>query len=377
MRATAFVPAVVALGAAALAAPAPAAGAVTIDGRGFGHGVGMSQYGAFGYAMRENRDAAFILRHYYTGTTLGTVGAVRVRVRLKRVGAPKVCSAGRATDARGRRVMLSERRMYRVQRAGTATLRVVDTTTGRRRASLRAPVRVSGGRSVCLRGAAENGVRHGHYRGALRFVRDGSRVLVVNDVHVRHYLYGVVPSEMPTSWAIEAVKAQAIAARTYTMRNLRPDRDVDLFSDVRSQQYNGLAAETTRGRSAVTSTDGRVILFAGKLIDALYHSSSGGRTASNEEAFGTDPAPYLRSVADPHDDLSPLHAWRTTLTEATAQQRLGSLVQGTLLSLRVVQKGPSGRALTVQVRGSAGTTTASGGEIRRLLGLRSTWFDVI
>ncbi|MGH2840285.1 MAG: hypothetical protein ACRDKY_05605, partial [Solirubrobacteraceae bacterium] len=81
--------------AAALALPAPAAAVVTIDGRGFGHGVGMSQYGAYGYALRENRDAAFILSHYYTGTTLGTTAAIRVRVRLKRVAAPKLCSASR------------------------------------------------------------------------------------------------------------------------------------------------------------------------------------------------------------------------------------------------------------------------------------------
>lgn len=320
-----YSPCILATGALAvtlLASPAPAAATVTIDGRGFGHGVGMSQYGAYGFAREENRDAAFILRHYYTGTTLGT-------------------------------------------------------TTNRRRASLRAPVRVSGGRSVWLRGAAENGRSNGDYRGALALIRDGTRMLVVNDIHVRDYLFGVVPSEMPTSWSIEAVKAQAIAARTYTMRNRHSDRDFDLFSDVRSQAYGGLGAETARGRSAVRATDGRVILFGGQMIDALYHSTFGGRTASNDEAFGTDPVPYLRSVADPHDDISPLHTWRETLSDAVAQQRLGDLVQGTLLSLRVAQRGPSGRALQVEVRGSAGTRTVPASEIRRLLELRSTWFDFV
>ncbi|MDX6691742.1 MAG: stage sporulation protein [Solirubrobacteraceae bacterium] len=361
----------------ALAVPAQAGATITIDGHGFGHGVGMSQYGAYGYALREHRSAAFILGHYYTGTTLGTVGAVRVRVRLRRTAAPKVCSASWATDARGRKVKLSERRAYRFTRAGTQTLRVVDTTSNRRRASLRAPVRITGGQGVCLRGTAENGIANGQYRGALRLVRDATSVLVVDDVHIRHYLYGVVPSEMPTSWSIEAVRAQAIAARTYTMRNLRPDRDFDVFSDVRSQQYGGRGAETTRGRSAVTGTDGRVVLYNGALIDALYHSSSGGRTASNEEAFGSDPAPYLRSVEDPHDDLSPLHTWRVTLRNATAQQRLGDNVQGTLQSLAVTRRGPSGRALQVAVRGTGGTTTVAAGEVRRLLGLRSTWFDFV
>jgi stage II sporulation protein D len=366
-----------AVAAAALALPASAAATVTIDGRGFGHGVGMSQYGAYGYALREHRDAAFILRHYYTGTTLGTVGAVRVRVRLKRAAAPKVCSASRVTDARGRSVKLRERRVYRVQRSGTATLRVIDTSTKRRRASLRAPLRVTGGTSVCVRGAADSGVSNGRYRGALRLIRDGSRVLVVNDIDIRQYLYGVVPAEMPTSWSIEAVKAQAIAARTYTMRNRRPDRDFDFFSDVRSQQYGGVDAETARGRSAVRATDGRVVLFGGQIIDALYHSTSGGRTASNEEAFGTDPAPYLRSVDDPYDNISPLHTWRVTLSNATAQTRLGDVVQGTLQSLRVTRRGPSGRALEVEVVGSGGTRTVAATEIRRLLELRSTWFDFV
>jgi stage II sporulation protein D len=313
----------------------------------------------------------------YTGTTLGSVGAIRIRVRLRRIAAPKLCSASRVVDARGRKVALSERRAYRFTRAGTKTLRVVDTTTNHRRASLRAPVRVTGGRSVCVRGKAENGIANGQYRGALKLIRDGTRVLVVDDVHIRHYLYGVVPSEMPTSWSIEAVKAQAIAARTYTMRNLRADRDFDVFSDVRSQQYGGLGAETTRGRSAVRATDKQVVLYDGRLIDALYHSSSGGRTASNEEAFGTDPAPYLRSVDDPHDDLSPLHTWRVTLADAVAQQRLGDVVQGTLQSLAVTQRGPSGRALRVAVHGTGGTTTVAATEIRRLLGLRSTWFDFV
>lgn len=377
MRSKACMLALAAIAAAALAAPASAGATVTIDGRGFGHGVGMSQYGAYGYALRENRTAGFILAHYYTGTTLGTVNAVRVRVRLKRVTSPILCSASRVTDARGDSLTVSPSRRYQFQRAGTVTLRVIDTTTGRRRDSMRAPLRVTGGESVCVRGVAENGTSHRHYRGAQILIRDGTRVLVVNDIHIRHYLYSVVPSEMPTSWRIEAVKAQAIAARTYTMRNRRPDRDFDLFADVRSQQYNGLAAETARGQSAVRSTEGRVLMAGGQLIDALYHSTSGGRTASNEEAFGSAPVSYLRSVADPHDDISPVHTWRVTLSDATAQQRLGDLVQGTLVSLTVTQRGPSGRALVVEVRGTGGTRLAPASVIRTRLQLRSTWFDFV
>src|SRR3954447_25217195 len=85
-----------------------------IDGRGFGHGVGMSQYGAYGYALREGRDFRWILAHYYTGTNVGRVRGSRIRVRLRETRVPRVCGATRLRDARGRRVRLRDTRIYRV-----------------------------------------------------------------------------------------------------------------------------------------------------------------------------------------------------------------------------------------------------------------------
>src|SRR4051812_18396176 len=155
---------------ALLAALVPVAAAradYVIDGRGFGHGVGMSQYGAYGYALREGRDFRWILAHYYIGTSVGRVATMRVRVVLRDTSVPKVCGATAVRDAGGRRIRLRDTRIYAFSALGAQKLRVTDTSNNRIRARLRAPVRVTGGTSTCIRGEAMNGVRNGDYRGAL------------------------------------------------------------------------------------------------------------------------------------------------------------------------------------------------------------------
>src|SRR5215210_3404457 len=152
---------------AVLALAAPASADYVIDGRGWGHGVGMSQYGAYGYALNEGRDFRWILGHYYPGTDVGPVASSRIRVLLRRTSQPKVCGATTLRDANGRRVRLRENRTYRLSAWRADGLRVRDTTNGRQRARVRAPVRITGGSSLCLRGTAQNGVRDGSYRGAL------------------------------------------------------------------------------------------------------------------------------------------------------------------------------------------------------------------
>ena len=135
-----------------------AADDLVVKGRGWGHGVGLSQYGAYGYALREGRDHRFILAHYYAGTGYGTAPARRIRVRLKRARAPKLSGASTARAANGRRVRLAEARTYRFCALGPDRVEVVDTSTGRTRARLRAPVTVTGGATTTLRGTAENGL---------------------------------------------------------------------------------------------------------------------------------------------------------------------------------------------------------------------------
>jgi stage II sporulation protein D len=196
----------------------------------------------------------------------------------------------------------------------------------------------------------------------------------INDVHSRHYLYGVVPAEVPTSWPIEAVKAQAVAARSYAFTSLRPGQPFDVFADTRSQVYRGLTGEDDRGQQAVNETREEVVTYQGDIAQTFFFSTSGGRTSANENGFaGGTPLPYLRPVDDPHDDLSPVHTWRAEFSNAQAGKRLGV---GTLESLRVTQRDSDDRARRVQVRGSGGSKTLSGAQVRAQLGLRSAWFSV-
>jgi stage II sporulation protein D len=357
--------------------PASAAAAdVVIDGRGWGHGVGLSQYGAQGYATREGRDHEFILRHYYTGSELGTAPATRMRVRMKSARAPRISGATRAVSG-GRRVRLRDDRGYRFQALDADRVAVIDSTTGRTRARLRVPVTVTGGASTRLHGSAENLRSNGFYRGRMVLTREGGRVLAVNHVSLEHYLYGVVPAEMPADWAPEALKAQAIVARSYALTSRSSGLAWDVFADVRSQVYGGVLAEVPNSTAAVRATRGRVVMVGGEVAQTFFFSTSGGRTAANEEGFGGSPIAHLRSVEDPHDDLSPVHTWTARFSRREAQRKLGSLVVGRLRGLEVATRSPSGRAATVLVRGSRGDRTVSAASVRTALGLRSTWLERI
>jgi stage II sporulation protein D len=361
---------------AALLALLPAsaqAADLVVDGHGWGHGVGMSQYGAYGYALREGRDARFILAHYYTGSSYGTAPSARMRVRMKRNRTQRISGATLVRAANGRRVTLSERRIYRFVPLAADRIRVVNASNGNTRARLVAPLRITGGANTTLRGAAENGARNGLYRGAMVLSRDGRAILVVNSVGVEQYLYGVVPAEMPASWPAEALKAQAVVARSYALRSRRPGGPYDVFADVRSQVYRGVLAETDASNAAVRATRAGVVTAGGQIAQTFFFSTSGGRTATNEEAFGGTPIAYLRSVDDPHDDLSPYHDWTARFTRSDAARRLRSVTAGRFQGLAVATRTPSGRAATVTVRGSAGDRTVSAAIVRTALGLRSTW----
>jgi stage II sporulation protein D len=236
---------------------------------------------------------------------------------------------------------------------------------------------VTGGASTMLRGAAENGLRNGLYRGRLVLSRAGRAVLAVNSVGLEQYLYGVVAAEMPASWPAEALKAQAVVARSYALRSLRPGEPYDVFADVRSQVYRGVLAETPATIDAVRATRAGVVTVGGAIAQTFFFSTSGGRTATNEEAFGGAPISYLRSVDDPYDDLSPYHSWTARFTERAAARRLRSVTLGTFRGLKVASRTASGRAETVTVRGSEGDQTVSAATIRTLLELRSVWITRI
>jgi stage II sporulation protein D len=191
-----------------LLAPAAAVADVRIDGHGFGHGAGLAQYGAYGYAREEGRDFRWILDHYYPGTRLAAAPRARLRVRLKEAVALRVTSGASVRGANGRRLTLRSTRTYRFAPWRADQLRVIDLASGRTRAHLLAPARMSpGGSPLKLTGKAENGVTDGRYRGAIVLARSAGNVLAIDDVDLEQYLYGVVPAEMPSSWPAAALGA--------------------------------------------------------------------------------------------------------------------------------------------------------------------------
>jgi SpoIID/LytB domain protein len=180
---------------------------------------------------------------------------------------------------------------------------------------------------------------------------------------------------MPDRWPAEALQAQAVVARTYALRHLHKGGDFDLYSDTRSQVYGGIAAESQIASDAVSATAGVVVLYKGELADTFFFSSSGGRTANVQDVWpSSPPVPYLVSVPDPYDTLSPYHDWGPLrFTPGVLGRRLGA--RGSLIDVKADIAG-SGRVRALTVIGTKGERTISGSAARRALGMRSTWFTI-
>lgn len=354
----------------------------TISGRGFGHGIGMSQYGAEGYA-RRGWSYRSILAHYYTGTTLGTASNMTLRVLL-RDGASLI------TVTSSRRFSLyDERRRRRTYLAAgnvlvitprSGAFRVTNLTTGRRVGYYVGPLRIMPGSAfVRMLSTNANGRGRLSYRGWLRLLMRSSRLRVVNYVPLESYLRGVVPKEMPASWNANALRAQSVAARSYAIANRRTSGDFDLYATTASQYYGAVPAERSATTRAITATKGIVLRYRGGIIPAYFHSSSGGMTEDNENVWSGSALAWARGVSDPYDTISPYHAWPENpirLTPATLDARLGSLVKGRLWAAIVTGRGTSPRATRLKIGGSGGARYVSGSTVRSRLGLRSTWFLV-
>jgi stage II sporulation protein D len=270
-------------GATPIAQAADAAASLktlVITGAGDGHGVGMSQDGALGYAQHGWTDAA-ILAHYYTGTAIGQAPA-----------------------------------------------------------------------------------------GSVVKVLEGSKVV---KLPLERYVRGVVAAEMPSSWPLAALEAQAIASRTYALTDHAGGSKFDVYSDTRSQVYRGTAAETAQTNAAVAATAGQIVTYAGRPAITYFYASSGGMTEDVQNAWpGAEPQPWLVGVPDPYD-VGPQFDWHLSLSFATAAAHLRGLVKGSLRGIEVLQRGVSPRILTAAILGSAGTTLLSGGELAARLGLQDTW----
>ena len=188
-------------------------------------------------------------------------------------------------------------------------------------------------------------------------------------------MYGVVPAEVPDDWPAEVLKAQAVAARSYALATRKTAGDFDLYADVRSQVYRGIDEEEDSTNQAVDETAGEVLLYGGRVVTTYFHSTSGGRTASIADVWpGSKPVPYLVSVDDPYDSLSPHHIWGPVVVPAARLDRVLK-TPGRLTDARTTVN-PSARVDMVNGVGTLGESGVRAADVRRGLGLRSTWFRI-
>ncbi|HEY8765109.1 MAG TPA: SpoIID/LytB domain-containing protein [Solirubrobacteraceae bacterium] len=345
------------------AAGASAATTFFVRGGGYGHGIGMSQYGAYGYAQ-HGKSYSWILGHYYQGTQLGQIGAGQV-VRVLVASGPAAFSAATRAGSKA----LSASATYTVTANADGTVRLADAA-GKKVLVSGAPLTVTGPGPLQVAGA-------GTYRGSLEFRPDGAGgIETVEAVGLDDYVRGVISAEVPSGWAAEALKAQAVAARTYAITTNVGGGAYDLYADTRSQMYRGVAAETAATDAAVSATAGQVVTFQGAPVVTYFFSSSGGHTENIENVWsGATPEPWLRGVPDPYDGAggNPYHHWGSDLSLRAAAAKLGGLLKGALIGVTVTRHGSSPRILSADVVGTGGRTSVTGTQLQQAFGLATTY----
>jgi len=392
---------------------------VRFYGRGYGHGVGLNQYGARGRAL-AGQTATQILKAYFKGSTLSVTSPARTVRVLLMSSFPAASTAPLTLYGRsgtwgiaGVDTIFPADAMLKAWRTTTTTAGVSTTTWQVR-------VTAADGKTV-LHSATMTGVvtlkpldatariqvfskpsSYDTYRGTIQVRLGTSSLNVVNTVGLDDYLRGVVPVEMPSSWPVEALRAQAIAARSYAVRRLHPTTgSFDLYDDTRSQVYRGLEAEKATTDAIIAAAPGAILLSGGSVVNAFFHSTGGGATENNEYAFvgstgavGTSKLSYLRGIDDRAPDgkawdaAAPYYAWSTTsLTRAqlSAMLRTDSRTNvGDVLRLNLTRRGVSGRLYQVVIYGTTATKTVSADVFRSVynaarpsgsLMLRSNLFD--
>jgi stage II sporulation protein D len=178
---------------------------------------------------------------------------------------------------------------------------------------------------------------------------------------------------MSSSSSEEALKAQSVTARSYALATARRTGLFDQYPDQRSQVYRGVGGETPESDAAVEATRGEVLFHRGAIAITFFFSSSGGRTESSVNAFNRQAYPYLRSVADPYDRISPHFRWSLSLSREEMERRLGSLVKGRYAGIEILERGDSPRILRAEVIGTRGRKPATGSTLRAKLRLRDSW----
>ena len=362
----------------------PSTGSFTIVGHGFGHGHGMSQYGANG-AARKGLTHEQILAFYYPGTVPAqTSGWLRVwitghtsndlvilaqsglilRDRSTQKDYPLPGNLG-ATQWRlsvsGTKTVVDYKSdtWHRYQPGGLATLQGDG--------AFRAP---SGKLTLVM--PSGNRV----YRDRLSAISPSAgsaKRVAVNSVTLENYVKGVVPAEMPASWSPEAVQAQAVAARTYAWWSVaqNPDRYYQICDTTSCQVYKGYGGEHPDANTAVDATRGQILTYGGKPAFTQFSASSGGRTSAGG-------VPYMPSKGDPYDDWSgnSVHDWSVKVSESAMEKRYPGI--GDLTKIKVTSREGggdwNGRVWNVTLVGTKASKAVTGSDLRSIYGLRSTYF---
>ncbi|MGI6584475.1 MAG: SpoIID/LytB domain-containing protein [Lutisporaceae bacterium] len=221
------------------------------------------------------------------------------------------------------------------------------------------------------------------YRGCITMQSlAGSDITLINELLFDHYLYSVVPSEMPASWHIEALKAQAVAARNFALVTMERHNayGFDLCSTEHCQAYNGLEKENSSTTEAVNATKGKVITYNGALISTFYHSSSGGHTEDSENVWNAK-TDYIRGVDDKFSLGSPYDNWTVELDKTEIKEKLAqsNINLGEIRDIRILESSRYGRVTKLEIRGSKDTRIFNKEEIRRIIGtrlLKSIWYTL-
>jgi stage II sporulation protein D len=199
---------------------------------------------------------------------------------------------------------------------------------------------------------------------------DGRRLDIIEFLPLEDYLCGVLPVEMSPDWPLEALKAQAVASRTYALKFVNQTRDYDVSDGVEMQAYNGAGKANARILEAVNSTRGEVMKYKGKILTAFFHACCGGHTASAKAAWGEDVLKPLYGVPDPFCSGSRHARWELYVPAADLLKYIQSAGSTALKikSVRVYKKDRSGRAVSVRFTTDRGTKDVPVGELRRALG---------
>lgn len=345
---------------------------ITFQGKGNGHGVGMSQWGAKGMAEKKQKYDAILL-YYYTGVKIETKNTSKQKVRVL-IGngvakAPIAATTDYAIkDTKGKTIVKMKAGKSATISFAKGKYQVYSSTHKKTFTSSNAlyitPVKAGAVRYKNLR-----------YDGQLYLYQSKGKMFVVNHVLMEDYVAGVLPYEMYASWPTEALKAQSVAARTYSMKRVGAKGNWDVDDTVTYQVYKGKSESEKKMKQITAATKGKVITHGGKYIDALFYSSSGGHTNSAQYVW-SNAVPYLKGKKDSYDTSDfTKKGWKYTISKKQLGKAYGI---GTVKSIKVVKTADK-RPVTLKITGTSKTITVSAHSLRSKLGgtnVKSTYFTI-